>query len=154
MASFDQQYFEKWYRTPEHRVRTRAELMRQASLVVSVAEFVLGRTIRRVLDVGCGEGEWYTALRALRPSIRYSGLEPSEYAVNRFGAKRNIRLGGVAFLHAFTRADDIEGDTSTMKRRSADEYRSIFHGAGLRAVGLACWTSKRLVKNLAELERP
>ena len=46
---FDQQYFDRWYRDPRHRVKTNADVRRQALLAVSAAEWVLDRPIRRVL---------------------------------------------------------------------------------------------------------
>ena len=64
---------------------------RKVHLAVSVAEYVMGRPIRSVLDIGCGEGLWYRILRHLRPGIRYIGIDPSEYAVTRYGASRHIR---------------------------------------------------------------
>jgi SAM-dependent methyltransferase len=54
--------------------------------------------VRSVLDVGCGEGAWRAALRQVRPTLRYEGVDPSEYAVRRYGARRNIRLGQVDTL--------------------------------------------------------
>jgi SAM-dependent methyltransferase len=47
--------------------------------------------LRTVLDVGCGEGAWQPHIKALRPSAKYFGLDPSDYAVSRFGGSRNIR---------------------------------------------------------------
>jgi SAM-dependent methyltransferase len=51
-----------------------------------------------VLDVGCGEAPWRAHLQRLRPRIRYTGVDGSEYAVRRFGPSRNIRLGRVGAL--------------------------------------------------------
>lgn len=62
-------------------------------MVVSITEYLLERPVRSLLDVGAGEGEWGVQLRALRPRARYVGVDPSEYAVSRFGARRNIRAG-------------------------------------------------------------
>lgn len=45
----------------------------------------------RVLDIGCGEGAWLPHLRALRPRVAYTGLDSSNYAIQRFGKERNIR---------------------------------------------------------------
>jgi SAM-dependent methyltransferase len=107
MKTFDERYFKLWYRTPGRRVRSPASLARQVTLAVAVAEYVIERPLRRVLDVGCGEGEWGVALKALRPRAVYAGIEPSTYAVERFGAQRNLRqgsfgtLGGVTGLERF-----------------------------------------------------
>jgi SAM-dependent methyltransferase len=65
-----------------------------------LAEQLLGRRVRNALDVGCGEGLWRTALRRERPQLEYLGLEPSAYAVRRYGARRNIRRGDVTSLDA------------------------------------------------------
>ena len=51
-AHYDQSYFDKWYRHPQHRVKSAVELRRQVEFVVRMAEWVLGRPIRSVLDVG------------------------------------------------------------------------------------------------------
>ena len=56
VRQYDQRYFDKWYRHPRFRVKSSAELARQAAFVMRAAEFVLGRPIRTVLDVGCGDG--------------------------------------------------------------------------------------------------
>ena len=66
---------------------------RKVRLAVSAAEFMLGREIRAVLDVGAGEGAWQPILRRMRRDARYVGVEPSDYAVARYGTKRNLRRG-------------------------------------------------------------
>ena len=97
-ARYDQQYFDKWYRHPQHRVKSPAELARQVAFVLSTAEFVLGRPVKTVLDVGCGEGQWRAALRAHRPRLHYTGVDPSEYAVTKYGTRRNLLLGRIDTL--------------------------------------------------------
>jgi SAM-dependent methyltransferase len=89
---YDRHYFDKWYRHPRHAVGSRHELRRKVALTVAVAEYYLGRPVRNVLDVGCGEGIWRAPLRAVRPGIDYLGLDSSEYAVTRYGKSRNLRL--------------------------------------------------------------
>ena len=66
---YDRAYFDKWYRSPRHRVKSPGELRRQAAFVLAAAEYILGRPVRTVLDVGSGEGQWNPALRRLRPSL-------------------------------------------------------------------------------------
>jgi SAM-dependent methyltransferase len=95
---YDREYFERWYRDPRTRVDSPAALARKARLALSAAEHLLGRPVRRVLDVGCGEGAWGVALRRLRPRLGYVGVDDSAYAVRRFGARRNIRRGTVGAL--------------------------------------------------------
>ena len=89
--AYDRAYFQRWYHNRGTRVNTRADVRRKVALAVAAAEYVLHRPIRNVLDIGCGEGAWLAHLRALRPAIKYAGLDSSEYAVKRFGRTRNIR---------------------------------------------------------------
>ena len=100
MPGYDRAYFDKWYRNPRHRVKTPAELARQAAFVVHATEWVLQRKLRTVLDVGCGEGNWYPVLRKLRPGLRYQGVDPSSYAVAKWGRKRHIVQGSFETLGA------------------------------------------------------
>jgi SAM-dependent methyltransferase len=100
MKRYDRDYFDRWYRDPEHRVISNAAVGRKVRMVLGVAEYLLGRPVRTVLDVGCGEGAWLLALRKLRPRVEYLGVDPSEYAVGRFGAARNLRRGTLATLDA------------------------------------------------------
>jgi SAM-dependent methyltransferase len=67
-------------------------------MIIALAEQLLGRRARTALDVGCGEGLWRAALRRERPHLEYAGLEPSAYAVRRYGARRNIRHGDITSL--------------------------------------------------------
>ena len=90
---YDEAYFDRWYRHPRTRVITPGDVARKARLAIAAAEYVLDRPVRSVLDVGAGEGTWRRALRAVRPRVRYTGVDPSEYAVRRYGSRRNIRLG-------------------------------------------------------------
>ena len=95
---YDRAYFDRWYRHRTTRVNTHAEIRRKVSMAVTSAEYFLRRQIRNVLDVGCGEGAWLPHLRALRPRVRYLGLDPSEYVVRRFGKTRNIHQASFADL--------------------------------------------------------
>lgn len=96
--SYDRAYFDRWYRDPRHRVREGGETRRKIAMVVALAEYYLGRSIRSVLDVGCGEGVWRAPLLKLRPGIQYLGLDSSEYAIARYGRARNLRFARFADL--------------------------------------------------------
>ena len=177
---YDAAYFDKWYRHPTHRVKTAAELARQVSFVLHTAEWVLGRRVRTVLDVGCGEGHWYPALRALRPRVAYQGVDPSAYAVRKFGARRHLqqggiedlgsldlrewahlllrktfaqRTGGMAYLELFTKDDHFEGDTDWPAPKSASWYRGLMKRTGLFPVGMQCYVSEAEQYRVSSLER-
>src|ERR1043166_2967726 len=106
MKRYDRAYFDKWYR--DEQVNSPAEVRRKVLLAMSAAEYFLQRSIRSVLDVGCGEGQWMLHLRAMRPRVRYLGLDPSAYVVKQFGKTRNIRrasFGELPSLHLTQKFD-------------------------------------------------
>lgn len=100
MKSYDRDYFDRWYRDPSDRVATRESLERKVRMAVSLTEFLIGRPIRNVVDIGCGEAPWWTVLRKLRPNARYLGIDSSEYVLERYGKERNIRRGSFGELAA------------------------------------------------------
>jgi SAM-dependent methyltransferase len=93
---FDREYFDHWYRA--EGFGSPARLRRKVTYAVGAAEYLLERQVRTVLDVGAGEGAWYRELRRQRPHVRYVGIDPSAYVVERYGSRRNLRLGGLADL--------------------------------------------------------
>lgn len=107
-SHYDKAYFDKWYRHPKHRVKSRLDVDRQLAFIVSATEYLFERPVRNVLDVGAGEGTWGVALKRLRPAARYYGVDPSEYAVARYGKRRNIRLGGFGNLSRLGLPDDFD----------------------------------------------
>ncbi|MES2123740.1 MAG: class I SAM-dependent methyltransferase [Gemmatimonadota bacterium] len=95
---YERAYFDKWYRDPRYRIESPVRLLREVAFVVAAAEQLLQRPLRSVLDVGAGEGRWQPVLQRLRPGSRYAGVEPSEYAVKRWGRRRNLRDGSLDTL--------------------------------------------------------
>jgi len=105
---YDRAYFDKWYRHPRHRVKSPTDIERQLRFIVAATEYLFERPVRKVLDVGAGEGNWSLALRKIRPAARYYGVDASEYAVERFGRKRNIRLGTFGEVGSLALPDDFD----------------------------------------------
>jgi SAM-dependent methyltransferase len=136
--AYDRAYFDKWYRSPAHRVRTAAELRRNAAFVLGAAEYLLGRPVRTVLDVGAGEGAWRAPLRALRPGLAYQGVDPSTYAVGRFGRRRDLILGDLASLDALPLRDgyDLVLATDVLNYLTPDELRDGLPRLAARADGM------------------
>lgn len=91
---YDRHYFDTWYRGGG--IGGAQRLARKVALAVATAEYHLERPLRSVLDIGCGEGAWRAPLLRLRPRLRYLGFDASEYAVARFGARRNLHLARFA----------------------------------------------------------
>ncbi len=135
---YDRAYFDKWYRAPAHRVRSPAELTRLVRFVVATADYVLGRPIRTVLDVGAGEGNWLPVLRRLRPSVVYQGVDPSAYAVRRFGRRRNILLGDLGSLDALplARGYDLVIASGVLNYLGPDALRDALPPLVSRAQGM------------------
>lgn len=101
MKTYDRAYFDRWYRAEGASKAAKGDLQRTVALAIASAEVYLGRPVRTVLDVGCGEGAWRAALLRLRPGLHYLGLDASGYAVQRFGRTRNLRqadFGDLAWL--------------------------------------------------------
>lgn len=192
---YDRGYFDRWYRGPGAVVRPEV-VRRKVRLALAAAEYVLGRPVRSVLDVGCGEGAWRALLRRARPGLRYVGVDSSDYVVRRYGRRRGIRRGrfgqldrlglhrpfdlvvcadvleyvptaelkaglphlraltrGVAYIEAFTAADDMVGDREQWHYRSARAYRQLFREAGLVPCGLHCYVPQERLDRVSALER-
>ena len=92
---YEQAYFERWYRG---RALQGAALRRQVELAVVLSESMITTRLRTVLDVGAGEGRWLPELRRLRPRIRYVGVEPSKWAVAKWGRRRHLLQGDLLSL--------------------------------------------------------
>ena len=193
---YDQAYFDRWYRDPRHKVTTSAGVRRKVRLVLGIAEVLLERPVKRILDVGCGEAPWRSHFLDERPKAEYVGIDSSDYVVERFGRTRGIRHGtfgtvgqvglterfdvivccdvlqyvraeemgpglraiaalldGVAYLEAFTNADELEGDKRHWHQRTPAWYRHAFRDAALTAVGMHCYVSDQLRGATLALER-
>ena len=93
---YDEAYFNLWYR--ERGFHDPANVKELATGIVEVVKKRHG-PVRRILDVGCGEGRWRRplieaaciGLRATDPCGYYIGFDPSEYAIGRYGKERNLR---------------------------------------------------------------
>jgi SAM-dependent methyltransferase len=192
---YDSAYYQRWYRDPRTRVTSDRALERKVHLALSAAEYMLGRRVKTVLDVGCGEGRWNVALKKARRGIEYIGIESSDYALRTFGKRRNIRRGsfgtlrslglhgpfdlivcadvlqyvetpdlraglreirrllrGVAYIEAYAREDDMEGDMEGWIFRSASVLRREFGAAGLTHCGLYCFIDATKIDSVNALE--
>ena len=132
MPRYDRAYFDRWYRAPRTRVFTRVEIERRVRFVLDAAEHVNERPVRRVLDVCCGEGHWQPVVKRLRPGAHYTGVDVSEYAIQRFGTRRNLRLGRFGELASL----GLEGPFDVIVCTGALYYIDTPEvTVGLRAIG-------------------
>lgn len=139
VTRYDRAYFERWYRDPKTRVKSSASIRRKAALALSTAEYYLERSVRNILDVGCGEGNWLAPLKTLRPGISYTGVDSSSYAVGRYGRSRNIRLGSFAALGELGLSDsyDLIVCSDTLFYLTVDELKQGLEFLAPRTEGLA-----------------
>ena len=107
-SHYTKAYFDKWYRHPVHRVKSPTDIVRQLRFIVAATEYLFERPVRKVLDVGAGEGQWGVALRKVRPGASYYGVDASAYAVRRYGARRHIRLGTFGAVGTLGLPDDFD----------------------------------------------
>ena len=103
---YDKKYFDGWYRKRD--LGGAAALARKVALAVAVAEYHLGRPLKSVLDVGCGEGAWRAPLLRLRPKLRYLGVDNSDYAIERYGARRNLHWMPFGDLAALPLSESVD----------------------------------------------
>lgn len=83
-ASFDREYYRRYYFDPRTAVTTRREMRARARLIAAFTEHV-GLPVRRALDAGCGTGLLRTPLQRLLPRARYVSLDTSAYLCSRYG---------------------------------------------------------------------
>jgi SAM-dependent methyltransferase len=82
--SFDEAYYQKYYRNRRTRVADRESCALLADFVFSYLEY-LRLPVERVLDIGCGTGLWRREVRRHHPEAEYVGVEKSEYACRKYG---------------------------------------------------------------------
>ena len=119
---YDRQYFDKWYR--RRRINSHAEVRRKVELAVGVCEYFLRRPIETALDIGCGEGAWYPHLRSIRRNVAYSGIDSSEYAIERFGESRHLRMGTFGELRKVRGSFDLVICSDVLHYLSNEEIRT------------------------------
>lgn len=136
-TAYNKAYFDKWYRNPRHRVSTPAKTARKALLTLAVAEYYLERPVRTVLDVGCGEGQWQPVLKRLRPRIHYTGTDPSPYAIQRFGKRRNLVHGSFGNLPDLAPSYDLIICSDSLYYVPDDELLMGLQILASRLVGIA-----------------
>lgn len=75
---FDEAYYQRYYRDPRTRVSDQQATARLGRFVAGYLGY-LELPVRRVLDAGCGLGQWQSVIAEHFPRARYVGLEYSAY---------------------------------------------------------------------------
>lgn len=82
--TFDQAYYQRFYKDRRTRVADRKSCERLAGFVFAYLDY-LRLPVERVLDLGCGTGLWRREVRQRHPDAIYVGVEKSAYACRRYG---------------------------------------------------------------------
>ncbi len=82
--AFDADYFDRYYEREGSRVYGPTELDRLAQGVLGMIRW-LGGDVRSVLDVGAGAGFLRDWFRSREPHVRYTSVDASPYACERYG---------------------------------------------------------------------
>jgi predicted TPR repeat methyltransferase len=84
---FGPDFFAHYYHRRTTRVASARDYRLRAQLIIAQAALVR-ISIRRILDVGAGAGGFARAFDALLPNTRYTGIDVSAHACQRFGWTR------------------------------------------------------------------
>jgi trans-aconitate methyltransferase len=85
--SFDETYYQRFYKDRRTRVADRKSCERLAGFVFAYLDY-LQLPVERVLDLGCGTGLWRREILQRYPDALYVGVEKSAYACRRYGWER------------------------------------------------------------------
>lgn len=83
-AGFGEAYYRRFYLDPATRIRSRAGQERLARFVFGYMAY-LDIPVRRVLDLGCGLGQWRRDTADTHPRAAYTGVEISPWLCGRYG---------------------------------------------------------------------
>jgi len=84
VEAFNEAYYRRFYLNPSTRVRSGAGNMNLARFVFGYMGHV-GLPIKRVLDLGCGLGQWRKQVASHHPRASYTGVEISPYLCAKYG---------------------------------------------------------------------
>jgi SAM-dependent methyltransferase len=83
-AKFDRKYYDRFYGGSRDRAAYRRDEQRLGDFVCSYLKY-LGQPVRRVVDIGCGLGQWREIVAKHFPRASYLGVERSEYLCAELG---------------------------------------------------------------------
>jgi SAM-dependent methyltransferase len=85
--AFDESYYRRYYFDKKTRTTDTLNIERLGDYVCACLKY-LCVPVRRVLDIGCGIGQWQGIVARHFPHATYQGVEVSEYLCERYGWQR------------------------------------------------------------------
>jgi SAM-dependent methyltransferase len=82
--SFDRKYYDRFYGNASTRRSYQRDEARLGDFVCACLKY-MQQPVRRVVDIGCGFGQWRDIIAQHFPRASYTGVERSEYLCDRFG---------------------------------------------------------------------
>lgn len=86
-ARFDKRYYKRFYGGARERAAYRREEQRLGDFVCAYLKY-FGQPVRRVVDIGCGLGQWREIVAKHFPRASYTGVERSDYLCDELGWTR------------------------------------------------------------------
>ncbi len=83
-SAFDESYYRRYYFDKKTNVADARHIERLGDYVCAGLKY-LRMPVRRVLDIGCGVGQWRGIVARHFPQASYQGVEFSEYLCARYG---------------------------------------------------------------------
>jgi SAM-dependent methyltransferase len=81
---FDQKYYQRFYGSARERAAYRRAERRLGDFICAYLDY-LEQPVRRVVDIGCGLGQWRDIIAKRYPGANYTGVEWSEYLCRKHG---------------------------------------------------------------------
>ena len=91
-SKFDKKYYDRFYGGSSDRAAYRRDEQRLGDFVCSYLKY-LGQPVRRVVDIGCGLGQWRDIVAKHFPRASYTGVERSEHLCEKLGWIRGSAAG-------------------------------------------------------------
>lgn len=84
---FDKRYYDRFYGPAHAQAAYRRDEVRLGDFVCAYLKY-LEQPVRRVVDIGCGFGQWRNIVARHFPQARYTGVEHSDYLCECYGWTR------------------------------------------------------------------
>lgn len=126
---FDKKYYERFYGDAKAQAAYRRDEQRLGAFVSAYLNY-LGQPVRRVVDIGCGLGQWRDIVSEHFPSATYVGVEQSTYLCGEFGWTEGsvVDYRSEEPFDLVICKDTLQYLSDAKFRRAIDNLKSLCHG--------------------------